>query len=268
VAGARVRAVVTLEDAATKALRIRAYYTAQADSDGQGIAALMLVPAMPTGPNLTYQLSVSSPSHLPFASLQGAQLQVGPSLGPGNITLGAIVLPLRAEVRGRLVNGDGTPAAGVTVVASRITGNEVYSSPYSSMLPIADLPQSTTDVDGRFARRVDPGDYDFEFVPLPGTGPRSSLDNVRVTSDDVDLREIQLPGVTQGAVLVLSPAGAPVKSTKVRIFQLPDVSLRPGTSCAADLPCSSTAMLRAEALTDENGVTQLLLPGGNVRLLQ
>lgn len=264
VAGARVRAIVSLADTLTTKLGIRAYYTAQADSNSEGIATLPLVPAPPVGSNLTYQLMISSPSHLPFASLPAAQLQVGPTNG----RLGAIVLPLRAEVRGRLISSDGHPVAGVAVAATRITGGEVYASPYGSTITTADLPQATTDVDGQFALRVDPGDYDFEFLPMPGTGARSSLDNQRVKSDDVDLREIQLPEITQGSVLVLSPLGMPVEGAKVRIFQLPDTSMRPGTSCSTDLPCSRNAKLRAEAFTEANGTTQLLLPGGTARRLQ
>ena len=262
VTGARVRAQVMLEDATTLKLGIRAYYTAMAESDAQGIARLSLVPAPIGGPNLIYQVSISSPSHVPFASVPQTALSLGSSDGG---VLGPITLPLRTEVRGRLLSAQGTPAAGVEVVANRIAGDERFVSPLSSVLVSADLPESTTDSAGSFALRLDPGDYDFEFIPNPSLEARSSLDNQRVRSDNLDLGEIYLPSVTLGALKVLSPAGSPVAETKVRIFELPDVSAQLGVSCDLGWPCSRNAKLRAEVFTDKEGRARCLLPASRPR---
>ena len=62
---------------------------------------------------------------------------------------------------------------------------------------------------------------------------------------------------------VLSPMGAVVPNTKVRVFQLPETTPRPGFACAPGFPCSRNALLRAEAFTDADGRAQMLLPGGS-----
>lgn len=259
VAGARVRAQVALEDAATMKLGHRAYYTATGESDADGMAKLLLIPAPSGGSsNLIYQVSISSPSHIPFASLPQAQVQVGFNVG----TLGPVTLPLRARVRGRLLSASGAPIANAQIVATHITGDEPVASPFSSMVVTADLPESTTDVDGSFALRLDPGDYDLEFLPVAGTDARTSLDNQRVQSADLDLGPIRMPAATLGVLKVLSPAGAPVTDTKVRIFQLPDTSPQVGLACNDGLPCSRVAKLRAEVFTDQDGSAQCLLPAG------
>lgn len=259
VAGARVRAQVALEDAATMKLGQRAYYTATAESDADGMAKLLLVPAPSGGSsNLTYQVTISSPSHIPFASLPQAQVQVGPNDG----TLGAVTLPPRAQVRGRLLTSTGLPLSGAQIVATHITGDEPVASPFSSTVVTADLPESTTDLDGSFSLRLDPGDYDLEFLPVAGSEARTSLDNQRVQSSDLDLGVIRLPAATLGVLKIISPAGAPVSDTKVRIFQLPDTSPQVGLACNDGLPCSRVAKLRAEVFTDADGSAQCLLPAG------
>jgi hypothetical protein len=264
VAGARVSAQVSLEDAATLKLGTRAYYIATGESDSQGQAKLSLVPAPTGGPNLVYQVTINSPSHLPFASVPQAQVQVGPN-GPTDGLLAAVTLPLRAQVHGRLRSPLGAPVSGAQVVASRTSSTETEASPVASMLVTADLPQSITDVDGSFALRLDPGDYDLEFIPLPGTNARSSLDNQRIATSDIELGDVRLPPNTLGVLEVLSPLGAPVAETKVRLFQLPDTTKHAGVSCDVGLPCSRNAKLRAEAFTDQYGHARLLLPGGSPR---
>jgi len=259
VAGARVRAEVVLEDTATLKLGTRAYYVATGESDSQGIARLSLVPAPIGSGNLIYKVAISSPSHVSFASLPEAEVQVGPNDG----LLGQVTLPPRAEVRGRLHNAQGEPAASVAIMAIRIAEGETAVSPTKSLVATAELPQNTTDSEGNFVLRLDPGDYDLEFVPAPGAEPRSTLDNQRIGSANVDLGTIHLPTLTLGVLQVLAPSGAPVEGVKVRVFQLPDTNLKPGVSCSGSLPCSRNAKLRAEAFTDQEGRIRCLLPGGS-----
>ena len=128
------------------------------------------------------------------------------------------------------------------------------------VVPDLTLPQTTTDSDGRFVLRLDPGDYDLDMIPVLGTGPRTSLDNQRIRDVDVDLGEVRLPRLALAKVLVVGPSLAPAPQVKVRVLELPDTSPRYGLACTLDLPCSKVAKVRAEAFTDSKGRVQFLLP--------
>jgi hypothetical protein len=256
VVGARVQAQVALEDAATIKLGHRAIYTATADTDSQGMAKLTLVPAPTLGSNLTYKVTVQSPARSPFASLQ-SELQVGPSDG----LLSTIAPPLRAQVSGRLLNANGEAVANAQVIAQPIPSSGPPRSPVDAMVADSNTPtQTTTDAEGRFALRLDGGDYDLDFVPISGTAPRASLDNRRVSTTNQDLGDLKLPRPTLGKFMVNGPTGSPAAQAKVRIFQQPDTSPRFGFACVQNLPCSRAAKLRAEGFTDSKGRMQLLLP--------
>lgn len=253
VPSARVVAQVHLEDATTLS-GVRVIYTAQADTDAQGIAKLQLVPAPSGGSNLTYRVSIVSPSRLPYASVS-RDMQVGPTDG----LLSALTLPTRSRLIGRLLSASGEPVSGGQVVAQPIAKPVEVRSPLD-VVPDLTLPQTTTDSDGRFVLRLDPGDYDLDMIPVLGTGPRTSLDNQRIRDVDVDLGEVRLPRLALAKVLVVGPSLAPAPQVKVRVLELPDTSPRYGLACTLDLPCSKVAKVRAEAFTDSKGRVQFLLP--------
>lgn len=253
VPSARVVAQVHLEDATTLP-GVRVIYTAQADTDAQGIAKLQLVPAPSGGSNLTYRVSIVSPSRLPYAS-GSRELQVGPTEG----LLAALTLPTRARLIGRLLSATGEAVSGGQVVAQPIAQPQAPTSPLE-VVPDQTLPQTTTDSDGRFVLRLDPGDYDLDMIPVLGTGPRTSLDNQRIRDVDVDLGEVRLPRLALAKVLVVGPTLQPAPQVKVRVLELPDTSPRYGLACTSDLPCSKVAKVRAEAFTDSRGRVQFLLP--------
>jgi hypothetical protein len=255
VVGARVQAQVVLEDKLLTA-GTRAIYTASADTDGEGVAKLSLIPApLPGDGNLKYSVTVSSPSRTPFASVQ-QDIQVGPREGE----LAPVQLALRAQLTGRLLDASGEPVPLAQVVAQPIARTDSTGGPSEAKAVGSTPPQTTTDQDGRFALRLDSGDYDIDFVPQPGTAPRSSLDNQRITSYDVDLGDVRLPRLALGKLVVTGPGGAPLAQAKLRIFQSPDTSPRFGFACQPGLPCSRVAKLRAEAFTDSKGRAQFLLP--------
>ena len=263
VAGARVRAQVLLEDASTTKLGVKAYYTATGDSDAQGLVRLTLVPAPIGGSNLLYQVTIVSPSQAPYASVYRQEIQVGPNEG----LLGSVVLPNRAEIRGRIVDATGLPVPGVQVLVSRIDTPEPAAGPVAGQVISADVPQAVTDISGSFSLYLDAGDVDLEFVHPSGLQARSSLDNLRITANSRDLGDIALPPVTLGSLDLTSPASAPVSDAKLRIFELPDVEVRAGLSCDGQAPCSRTGKLRAEAFTNKSGRAQFLLPGAKARLV-
>lgn len=257
VVGAHVQAQVQLQDQATMKLGVRAIYMATADTDAQGIAKLTLVPAPSGGNNLTYQVAIKSPTITQFAS---AQLTI--PVGPNDGLLAAVSLPLRAQLLGRLLDAMGQPVASAQIVAQAIASTNPSTSPFGVVTTDMGGAQTITDQDGHFALHLDPGDYDLDLVPVPGTQPRSSLDNQRIGTADLDVGDIFLPRITLGRMLVMRPDGSPVVQTKVRVFQLPDTTPRYGLACDASLPCSRIASLRAEVFTDRNGLAQFLLPDG------
>ncbi len=58
----------------------------------------------------------------------------------------------------------------------------------------------------------------------------------------------------------MGPDGYPVNGALLRIFQLADLTPRPGVSCDGVQPCSHAARLRAEITTDDQGRAQFVLP--------
>jgi hypothetical protein len=263
VVGAHVQAQVQLQDQATVKLGVRATYTATVDTDAQGVAKLTLVPAPSGGANLTYRVAVTSPTLVPFASAQ-QEVAVGPNEG----LLAALSLPLRAQLLGRLLDATGRPVPNAQVVAQVIASSIPSPSPFGVTTTDVAGPQTTTDQDGHFALSLDAGDYDLDLVPVPGTQPRSSLDNQRIGTTDLNVGDVWLPRITLGRLLVTRPGGTPVAQTKVRVFQLPDTTPRFGLACVPSLPCSRVAKLRAEAFTDHNGLAQFLLPDSTPLLSQ
>lgn len=255
VAGARVQAQVVLDDKSLPAGE-RAIYTATADTNSDGLAKLSLIPAPTPGPgNLTYRVTVTSPARTPFASTQ-QDVQIGPSEG----LLAPLQLAMRAQLTGRLLDASGAPVPSAQVVAQSIVRTDTTGVPVDPGTTDPAPPQTTTDQDGRFALRLDAGDYDVDFLPKAGTAPRSSLDNQRITSFDLDLGDVRLPRIALGKLVVLDPSGAPLPGAKLRIFQLPDTSPKFGFACMPGLPCSRAAKLRAEAFVDSKGRAQFLLP--------
>lgn len=254
VVGARVQAQVVLED---KLLTpgTRAIYTASADTEADGSAKLSLIPVTSPNTSLSYTVTVTSPARTPYASTQ-QEVLVGLQGG----VLGKVELGLRAQLTGRLLDADGEPVPLAQVVAQPIARTDSTSSGPEAKTGGSTLPQTTTDQDGRFALRLDSGDYDIDFVPQPGTAPRSSLDNQRLTSYDIDLGDVRLPRLALGKLVITGPGGTPLAQAKLRIFQSPDISPRFGFACQPGLPCSRVAKLRAEAFTDSKGRAQFLLP--------
>ncbi|MCS6912916.1 MAG: carboxypeptidase-like regulatory domain-containing protein [Myxococcales bacterium] len=247
VPGARVWAQVLLETGEQTAT-----YIAVGDTDAQGQVSLSLVPA--TTLNLQYTLTVQSPPGSPLGSAV-LPLLVGREGG-----FVAVALPLRTQLSGRLVSAEGEPVAGAQILARNISQEGQATSLVGRALLEAVMPQTMTGPDGRFALRLDQGDYDLDIIPPPGVQPRHTLRNQRVLTDDTELGYIRLPRPTLGRVQVLRPDGSPATDAILRVFELPDTTPRSGFACAELLPCSRQAALRAEVTTDSRGRSQFLLP--------
>ena len=198
-----------------------------------GIAKLQLVPAPSGGSNLTYRVSIVSPSRLPYASVS-RDMQVGPTDG----LLSALTLPTRSRLIGRLLSaraasrcraaGRGAAdckAGGSPQSAGCCAGSDAAADDHGQRRTVCATARS--------------GDYDLDMIPVLGTGPRTSLDNQRIRDVDVDLGEVRLPRLALAKVLVVGPSLAPAPQVKVRVLELPDTSPpRYGLACTLDLPCS------------------------------
>jgi hypothetical protein len=249
VAGARVEAQVFLHDPLLTGQQT-ATYVVTGETDSRGRVTLPLVPG--GNKTLAYTISVQCPAQSPLAS--GVfSVQVGTS--PGQIDLPQ--LPLRAQVSGQLVDADGLGVAGALLVARSIPDETQGTGQIGGVVLETAMPQTTTDHEGRFALRLDQGDYDLDIMPMPGTQARFSLDSQRVLTDDIELGVMRLPRPTLGKATVLGPDGYPVAGASLRVFQMPDAAAR---TCDRARPCSRAAKLRAEVTTDSRGRAQFLLP--------
>ncbi len=250
VAGARVQAQAYLLDPALDRLQQQALYAVVGDTDSQGRVTLSLVPAQDKE-MLTYTVLVTSPASSPFAS---SVLPLSVSAKPGDAPL---VLPLRTQVSGRILSASGMPVAGAQVLARGLDSAQRVSTQLGDVAP-----RAVSDSDGRFAMRLDQDAYDLDIIPVVGTEPRFSVNNLRVLTDDVELGYIRLPRPTLARLLVLDPTGYPAPSTSLRVFELAPPFSQVGSIAACDviLPCPGMARLRAELTTDSHGRAQFLLP--------
>jgi hypothetical protein len=143
------------------------------------------------------------------------------------------------------------PRLSGTVVAAHPVGDEAgVAGAVVMLLPSlgggSAIGPLTTDDQGAFAARVDPGEYDIDVTPPEESGyPRWSLDNVDVTQEVSGLQVVVPQGVS---IPVRVVAGTePVAGATVRILTLPDTKGR-------------AARERAQATTDADGQGSLLLP--------
>lgn len=252
VAAARVQAQVYLSDEAMKLAGQKAIYIASGDSDHDGLVNLQLVPA-PAGEMLSYTVTVTSPAQSSFAS---APFVV--AVGSQGGRLSPVTLPLRAQVSGRVVGADGQAMAGAQVVARSLQSDGLGVTLLGSVVVEKMMPETTTDGAGRFAMRLDQGDYALDLVPPSGTGARWSVDHQQVLNTDVDLGTLRLPRPGLGQLIVVGPDDYPVPGVNVRIFSMPTGSAPIG--CTGLQPCGLIAPLRAEVYTDKQGRAQVLLP--------
>ncbi len=246
VSGATVRAYATLEGGDA---RVSARFIRDGVSDGSGTATMSLMPGA-TGNPRPYTLSIIPPPGSMWAT---ACLDNVPAQWPGTAPvtlLRAVTLPRRAVIEGTLISASGAPVANAIVTA---TGG---NPPMPHCLAGPTTTNTTTDATGSFTLRLDPGPYQLEYDPPPGSPLPRMIESVELTTADAYrtvLVRLPTPVLVEGNVLK-APPGIPLPDATVRIFE----SLCPPTGAC-------TALLRAETQTDANGHFRAIVaaPGTN-----
>jgi hypothetical protein len=238
-------------------------FAATGSTDAKGNATLSLIPA---GSTLReYHVRISPPPTSEFATVWDQVLEVG----SGGGVLGQLVLPHRLAVTGTLLDADGAPATGVTMVAKPALRFTLSLDTATQVLVSALQPPSgTTQDDGSFFVWVDPdlaglvASYDLEAQPSAGARvPRWTFPDVEVAdaSTNVDKGALTLPRGRHVRGRIVDGTGEIVAGSEVRIYEpVSDVSLCSVAGLAAD--CVLPAALRALDRSDDAGIVRLVLP--------
>jgi len=238
-------------------------FQATGSTDAQGNATLSLIPAGTTLRDYHVRVSPSPTSE--FASVWDQVVQIG----SGGGVLAQLVLPHRLAVTGTLLDADGAPATGVTMVAKpALRFTLALDTTTQGVISNLQPPSATTQEDGSFFVWVDPdlaglaASYDLEAQPPAGARvPRWTFPDVSITdtSANVDKGDLTLPPGRHVRGRIVDRLGEVVSGSEVRIYEpLTDVSLCNIAGLSAD--CVLPAALRALDRSDDQGIVRLVLP--------
>lgn len=199
--------------------------------------------------NRSYMVTVSPDAAQPFATLTTTVSVAPGGYGPD------IVLSLRAQLSGRVLDPDGHALKNLMVVPAASTlAATLLATPFAT----ATTPQqANAGTDGRFSLRLDEGVWDVGLVPpADAMLPRLWLTQLDL-NQDLDVGTVQVPrGVVVHGV-VHDPSGAPLAHANVRIYTVTSGN----ADCApTDQQCLAPPRLRAEGSSGADGVVSLILP--------
>lgn len=221
--------------------RCTATYERSATTDAAGKVVLPLFPS-PDKKNLSYRVTVISPSTSPHASRVISAFEVGPSDGG---VLADIVLQRRYRYSGRVVTAEGQPVPGATIEARGVDDGTVSKS--DGLQPATTSAISGSE--GQFSLYVEQGIYDFSVRPPRGAGlPGICVTAKRIDGDLHNLTfRISQPSVLAGTVV--DERGNPVDGVRVEAYQ-------PANQKALN----RTSEVHASDISSGGGAFQLLLP--------
>lgn len=212
------RRIVDPSGAGVEAVRV--VFTGQVEPQGTFSTSATTGPDGTFGVTLlrgSYTVRIQPPADAPWASREIAGFD--PTAEDGStLPLDGIVLVDRPRLLGQVVSEEtGLPLAGVLVVAEpddRLASDGAARS-FST----------TTDGDGAYALRVDPGSYRFRFVPPEGSDLPWAVGRaltVEATPAELHLETVAIEAPTRlpGKVLGARPAGPTVQlpAAKVEVF--------------------------------------------------
>ncbi|MDB4968746.1 MAG: hypothetical protein JWN44_4435 [Myxococcales bacterium] len=228
---------------------VKASYRATAMTDLLGQVDVALIP-MASG-NRTYAVIVSPDSQSDL-SATATTVSIAPGMGYGK----DIVLPLRPQVSGQVLDPQGKPLSKLMVVPGASTVAQSLGP--NMTLGIAVTPRQTVaDGDGRFALRLDRGVWDIGLIPPADSMlPRLWLTNA-VLDADVDVGPVMLPRGVMVHGVVHDPRGVALPLANVRLYTINE--LNAGCS-SGDSNCLVPPRLRAEGSSGADGVLSLILP--------
>jgi len=221
--------------------------------DGQ--VSVVLLPGTAAQARL-YQVSATPPPDSPYATRCLSQVTVTTGGSDSDPQYAAtILLDHKVELRGTVLGGDGLPAAGMGVTATRVSSLSDCDDT-AALGPVS----TTTARGGGYVMLLDPGVYALDLEPAPDAPyPRLVLDGSSAVSVGTDTNfDITLPAgeVVEGTVF--DSKGDTVRSATVRFFEV---------LCAPD-DCAGAHRVepveRAETRTDSDGNFRTVLPAATM----
>jgi len=252
VPGALVRASLVLETTADSAAGPggTTRFQSEAFVNAQGVAELDLLPG--TQKPRAYDIRVIPDAKSVYRGY--CRKNVAVTAGPG--TLPTVVLKRRQLHAGRLLSADRLPVPGAIVKATPRPG---VADECTARFPGTSY--VVTNFNGTFTIRLDPGDYQFDYEPAPGSpAPRLTdfiltvpeTDDPNVDPDPAD-DDVRLPpGVLVDGDVTdnVGNPGNPVPGALVRIFQ---------PRCTTAERCESPPKLLGEAQTNSDGYFRVVM---------
>jgi hypothetical protein len=226
---------------------VATYQTSAMTDADTGEVTVQLIPAA-TG-NRNYTVTVAPDPTQLFATTTRPLAVAGAGYGPD------IVLPLRTQLSGRVLDATGKPLDNLMVTPAPPTlAATVVATPTMSA---ATPNMATASSDGRFSVRLDPGVWDVGLVPpADAMLPRLWLLQLDVTSD-LDVGTVTVPPGVMVHGVVHDPTGAPLPHATVRIYTVSSGN----SGCAADNEqCLAPPRLRAESTSGSDGIVAVILP--------
>jgi hypothetical protein len=149
----------------------------------------------------------------------------------------------------QVVSADGLPVPQVTVKATR------QPTPTDCASYATGTTYAVTQFNGRFTMQLEPGMYQFDYEPAPGSpAPRLTDFLVQVENfDDLDANNDDPVRLRRAALVngeVRDSAGTAVARAIVRIFQ---------PRCTTVEACAFPPQLLAETQTDDNGLFRVVM---------
>jgi hypothetical protein len=227
---------------------VTAVFRAETQTDTDGTAAVDLIPAEQG--TRDYHVSVSPSATSTFQGLS-LTIPVGPMGGYGS----PIMLKLRQEVRGRVVDMLQRPVKSLTVQPGLSTVAAGLTA--TTLAEVVKLSTATSDADGKFVLRVDSGTYEFGLLPPALTRlPRRWIESLEV-AESLDLGDILVPPSAVVRATIVDKLGNGVLGASVQLYAISPIN----SACSTgELTCLAPPRLTAEGLTTLDGTVGLLLP--------
>ncbi|HVR63100.1 MAG TPA: carboxypeptidase regulatory-like domain-containing protein, partial [Polyangia bacterium] len=248
-------AVVTVRTAIDGSTDGSAVYSRSGVTGADGFADLSLVPGTLDALR-SYDITVVPPpdSWFGVTCIRAFPLAAGGTAQAPALAR-KVALPARAVVSGTLADADGAPAANMSIVATRTDASNGASDPCASA--VAAPASATSDKNGQYTLRLDPGTYRIDYDPTPDAAiPRLTEPAVTVSGDAT--HDVSLPAATLVEGTLVGADGNPLPSVVVHLFRV---------ACGADAnPCSGPdrvpPSLRAVARSDARGAFRMVVPQG------
>jgi len=220
----------------------------RATSDETGQIRVNLIPGLNQNTR-DYDVNIISPLDSRYAS-KITNVTVSRCGGTG----ADLELDLRTEVVGSVVDSSGNPLSNITINARASTTESNNGTAASLMTNLGIRPTQTTGENGKFFIKLDPGFYDFEFVPASKNYmPRWLFSDIEIKQDISKTLNIEFPDARLLMGRLVDEEGAPVTGFDVKVYMV-------STSCIESDVCETPAFYLGEGEALNDGRFEVIIP--------